>query len=290
MNPRVSVILSVYNGEKYIKQAIESILHQTFKDFELIIIDDGSTDNTSFVLDGFNDSRIIRVKNEKNIGLVKSLNKGLNIAKGEFIARMDADDVSVSDRFEKQIAYLDKHKDIGVLGTYMEQVDDKGKTLSLFKVPESHKDILCRMLSGTAIVHASVVMRRNILMSVGSYNPEFLHTEDTELWTRLILKTHFANLPEVLYIRRIHKNSIMSMHSKFQDEQDIKIRDQLLVSLIQKKILNEEDLGKIRILRDKKKQGFLKKIIFKFKNILPVPIRHKLHISSFGKYIEKLIG
>lgn len=282
MNPRISVILSVYNGGKYIKEAVESILNQTFKDFEFIIIDDGSTDTTASVLDSFKDPRIIRLVNKNNIGLVQSLNKGLHVASGEFVARMDADDMSVSDRFEKQIDFLEKHPDVGVLGTAMQQVDAKGKILSVFQSPEKHDDILYRMLFDTALAHATVMMRKDVVMQAGGYDPKFIHVEDTELWSRLILKTKFANLPEALYIRRLHKNSIMNAHSQFQTEQSRIIRDCLFGSITNKKIISEGDIKKI-INQKKHEQRFLGKFLRWIKNLLPAILRHRLRARFYHR-------
>ena len=115
--PKISVVMPAYNAEKYIGEAIESILNQTFKDFEFIIINDGSVDHTKEIIREYNDPRIVLLENDKNRGIVLSLNKGLDAATGKYIARMDADDIALKNRFERQVEYLDEHKDIGVLGT-----------------------------------------------------------------------------------------------------------------------------------------------------------------------------
>jgi len=115
--PKISVIMSVYNGEKYLREAIESILNQTFRDFEFIIINDGSTDKTSEILSSYNDPRIVIINNKRNIGLTKSLNKGLKMVKGEYIARQDADDVSLPERLERMVNFLDMNRDVGLLGS-----------------------------------------------------------------------------------------------------------------------------------------------------------------------------
>jgi glycosyltransferase involved in cell wall biosynthesis len=275
MNPRVSVLLAVYNGEKYIKEAVESILNQSFKDFEFIIVDDGSTDSTAKILNEYKDHRIVRLVNEKNMGLVGSLNKGLHMAKGEFIARMDADDVSKKNRLEKQITFLDENPTVGVLGTYMEQVDENGKILSVFRPPLEHRAILLAMLRTTAIAHATVMMRKKVVLVNGGYDANFPHVEDTELWSRLILKTNFANLPEPLYVRRIHQGSIMDKYSGLQDAKSDEIRNRLLRSVIDDKILREDEIKTILNLR-KKDNSIVNKLIQKLKNLLPAPWRHKL--------------
>lgn len=222
--PKVSVILPVYNGEKYVREAVESVLDQTFPDFELIIIDDGSTDATSEILDRFSDSRIARLRNEKNFGLVGSLNKGLGESRGEFIARMDADDVSLPERFEKQVAYLVAHPEIGVLGTAILQTDNRGQGIAAVVLPETHEAILREMLSGLAVAHPTVMARRQVVLAAGGYNPNFGDAEDTELWSRLIFRTRFANLSQVLHRHRLHNQSVTSRQFLERDRLSRQIR------------------------------------------------------------------
>lgn len=278
MNPRISTILSVYNGEKYLKEALKSILDQTFKDFELIVINDGSTDQTGAVIDSFTDSRIIKIKNDRNLGLVASLNKGLEVARGEFIARMDADDISMPERFTKQVEFLEKNREVGVLGTFMRQVDVKGGFISLFQPPVAHREILIKMLTGTAIAHATVMIRKEIIDKAGGYDENFPHVEDTELWSRLIFKTKFANLPEALYVRRIHRNSVMSAHAKLQLEKSGEIRKELLEKVISKKILTEKEIQEIHSIQ-RKDNSLLKKTA---RMLLPAAVRHK-----YSKVLER---
>lgn len=236
MNPKISVILSVYNGEKYLKEAVESILNQTFSDFEFIIVNDGSTDDTEKILDEFNDRRIVRLNNDKNMGLVKSLNKGLAAAQGKFIARMDADDISKPERFEKQIKFLEKNSKIGVLGTAMEQIDAKGKKISVLCPPLNHKLILWKMFFECPIFHPTVMMRRDILEKVGGYDISFIHTEDTDLWSRLYKLTRFANLSDVLHIRRLHNKSIISTQSDIQHKSGIIIKQRLFNEILGREV------------------------------------------------------
>jgi len=232
--PRISVIMSVYNEELYLREAVKSILEQTFSDFEFIIVNDGSTDNTQRILDGYTDPRIVRLNNEMNIGLVKSLNRGLKVARGEFVARMDADDVSQPRRFEKQVKYLESHLTIGVLGTQMEQIDGIGRSMAPFQPPGSHNMIAWKMLFECSIAHATVMMRRALVDEVGGYDTSFIHIEDAELWSRLIYVTRFANLPEPLYVRRWHPNSICSLHANTQYRVGRVIRQRLIERILKK--------------------------------------------------------
>ena len=231
--PLVSVILSVYNGAPYLKEAIESILNQTFIDFEFIIVDDGSIDETPKILDEFTDIRIVSLKNEKNLGLVRSLNKALSLAKGEFIARMDADDISLPERFAKQIAYFKKYPQVGVLGTAISQVDKCGRPISVLIPPIHHNLIFWQMFFGCPIFHPTVMMRQKALDAVGYYDINFTHIEDVELWSRFLLNgIKFANLSEVLHVRRLHNRSIISTQSVIQHQRGIIIRQRLLKSFL----------------------------------------------------------
>ena len=144
--PQITVLMPVYNGEKYLRQAVDSILNQTFKDFEFLIINDGSTDKTLAILQEYKNKRVKIINNKKNIGLTKSLNKGLKLAKGKYIARMDADDISLSNRLRKQIDFLDKHNKIGVLGTQMKIINNSNKIVGEYKTPLCHSLIVWNFL------------------------------------------------------------------------------------------------------------------------------------------------
>jgi glycosyltransferase involved in cell wall biosynthesis len=230
--PSISVILSVWNGERFIRDAVESVLAQTFRDFELIIINDGSTDGTARILDGFGDGRIVRLTNERNIGLVRSLNRGLEVVRGTYIARADADDWSDVRRFEKQIRYLEANPEIGVVGTHVAQVDMRGREISVLRPPETHAAILWELIFGLPFVHPSVMMRRDVVTAAGGYDPAFIHIEDTELWSRLVSVTRFANIPEVLCAKRVHSASIGSTQSDVQYRSGIIIRKKLLKGIV----------------------------------------------------------
>ena len=154
ITPKVSIIMSVYNGEKYLQEAIESILNQSYSGFEFIIVNDGSTDYTEEILNEYTDSRIVRINNQENIGLARSLNRAIETAHGELIARMDADDISAPDRFEKQVAYLDAELEVSVLGTYMKQIDADGNNLGILNVPCNHNLIKWKMLFETSMLYS----------------------------------------------------------------------------------------------------------------------------------------
>ena len=224
--------MSVYNGEKYLGEAIESILNQTYGNFEFIIINDGSRDKTQGIIDSYNDKRIKRIKNEENIGLVRSLNIGLRLVKGEFVARMDADDISYPERFEKQVRFLSDNEEVGVLGSAMENVDSKGNHLFFKHFPISHPTIFWQLFFENSVFHPTIMMRNSVIQKIGGYNEKFKHIEDTELWGRLIHETKFANLNDALLKRRVHIGSISSTQSKVQYRLRIELRRRLLKSVL----------------------------------------------------------
>lgn len=204
----VSVLLPVYNCEKFVAEAIDSILTQSFNDFELIIVNDGSTDRSAEIIRSYTDPRIVYIENDQNAGLVRVLNSGLSMAQGVFIARMDADDISYPGRFEKQVSYLLAHPEIGVVGSAMQEINSEGRDLSSCRFPENHDLIAWALCFRNPIVHPSVMMRREILINNGGYPTELIIPEDYYLWHLLISKTKFANLPEILIKYRQHEDSV----------------------------------------------------------------------------------
>jgi glycosyltransferase involved in cell wall biosynthesis len=199
----ISVVMPVLNGEKHLREAMESVLKQTFTDFEFIIINDGSTDTTAEIIKAYNDPRIVYIDNGANLGLAKSFNIGIQAARGIYIARMDADDISIKDRFARQVRYLEMHPDVGVLGSAAIRIDLSGKKLGKISRPTNHLDIKWRSLFSTPLIHPTVIARSEVLKN----NPfdETLHnSEDYELWSRLLFTTdtRFANLPEPLLLYR----------------------------------------------------------------------------------------
>ena len=215
-SPKVTVLMSVYNGEKYLHEAVDSILNQTFTDFEFLIINDASTDRTSEILQSYRNPRIKVITNEKNIGLTKSLNKGLVIAKGEYIARMDADDMSMPERFEKEIEFLDTHKDYAAVGTYVKVIRVDSGSTDLWERPVTDAQIREHLKMDNCIAHGSAMIRRKCLVEVGFYDESIVRAQDYELWLRLSEKYRLANIPQYLYLRKIHEENIEVKH---HDEQ-----------------------------------------------------------------------
>lgn len=236
MTPSLSVLFCVYNGERYLNEAVQSVLAQTFSDFEMIIVDDGSTDATPEILESFCDSRIVLLRNKTNCGLVVSLNIAIAYSSGKYLVRMDADDLSFSDRFQQQWDYMELNPDVGVLGCWMEQIHEKNGDNHILKVPSEHYLIRWKMLFETSVFHATVMMRRDVVVCEGGYDERFRHIEDTELWSRLILKTRFANLEKVLYIRRWNLASICNIHYREQFRVGAELRHRMLQDIIGRKV------------------------------------------------------
>ncbi|MEN6388950.1 MAG: glycosyltransferase family A protein [Syntrophomonas sp.] len=200
--PLVTVLMAVHNGEPYLKAAVKSILNQTYSNFEFIIIDDASSDNSRLQIASNYDPRIRLFCNEHNQRLAGSLNRGLKLARGKYIARMDADDISLSDRLARQVAFMEEHPNIGVCGSWLECFGDKKQVWDYATDPEF---ILCNLLFQNQLGHATVMMRREWMLSKGLfYNPHFRESEDYELWTRCSEHFPLANLPHVLYMYRWH--------------------------------------------------------------------------------------
>ena len=188
--PVVSVVMAVFNGERYLKEAIESILNQTFSEF--IIVNDASTDHSLEIVSSFHDSRIHVISNESNQGLANSLNRAFDAAKGEFIARMDADDISRPYRLEKQVKYLQSHPDVDVCGSWVKTFGHKEM---LWAYPSEHEEIRCMMLFNCPVAHPTVMIRNNGPKSANiRYEIDRRRVEDYELWYRLSKSHRIENI------------------------------------------------------------------------------------------------
>lgn len=198
--PRVSIILPTHNGSKWISRSIKSVISQSYADWELLVIDDGSTDETASVVSGFavQDTRIKYIKNEVNMGIQKTLNKGLNMAIGPYIARIDDDDTWCdNDKLKKQVEFLDSNADHILLGTGVVMVDENGAELFRYLLPETDAEIKSKILGKNYFVHSSVIFRKDKVLEVGGYGEgeDAKHFEDYDLWLRIGHLGKFANLP-----------------------------------------------------------------------------------------------
>lgn len=210
--PRVSVVMSVYNDEPFLREAIDSILAQTFRDFEFIIINDGSSDASPAILASYSDPRIRVIHNEQNIGLTKSLNRGLREARGELIARFDANDASLPERFGKQVAFLDAHPEVAVAGVQMMVIDVAGRRLrrAESRRPMTDTGVAWWQMFTAPLGHpASMFRRRVVLEELGGYDEEFRTGQDAELWFRVVERGYrITTLPERLLALRFDRRSI----------------------------------------------------------------------------------
>jgi glycosyltransferase involved in cell wall biosynthesis len=213
------VVMAVFNGEKYLREAVESILNQTFRDFEFIAIDDGSTDGSKMILDELagRDPRL-RVVSRPNKGLTPTLNEGLSLARGRYIARMDADDVAMPTRFEKQVAFLESHPEVVCVGSRIETIDPLGSPVDRPQHPLEHEQIDADLLKGIGwtIVHPAAMFRAEAVRQVGGYREQFRTSQDLDLWLRLAEIGRLANLPEVLTRYRQHFDSVASTKAEIQ--------------------------------------------------------------------------
>lgn len=223
--PKVTILMPVYNGEDFLRESIESILNQTFTDFELLIIDDGSTDQSVSIIKSYADSRIRLKMNKTNERLSATLNKGIASAKGKYIARMDSDDISFAKRLEKQVDFMDRNPEIGLCGTAMKIMP----TDLLVEYPSFHDDILCRMLFSNSFSHPTLMYRKSVLNKNGLYyDTEIPYAQDYDLCWRMANVSMTANIQETLLYYRIHDEQVSFKH---RDEQQRVCRNIVLQQL-----------------------------------------------------------
>jgi len=211
MLPQISVIMSVYNGSRYLNESIASILSQTFTDWEFIIINDGSTDNSESIVQGWqNRDERIKLISRGHKGLTISLNEGLSYAQGEYIARMDADDIALPDRFAKQVAFLDENPDHVAVGCRMLVIDPEGMPIFTCSRLTTHEEIDAAYMAGQAgiIGHPAVMIRRRVIESIGGYREQFTYAQDRDLFLRLAEVGKLANLPDTLMQFRLNAKSM----------------------------------------------------------------------------------
>jgi glycosyltransferase involved in cell wall biosynthesis len=207
MKPNVSVVMSVYNGGMFLKPAIESILSQTYIDFEFIVIDDGSTDDGFEIITSYRDRRLRAVRHPENAGLAARLNAGFALASGRYIARMDADDVSLPERLARQVAFMQAHPHIGACGAWVE-VSGEGVS-QRWEYPTSHRTIHARLLFDCAMAHPTVMFDHIRLHKARlSYDSAYPCAQDYDLWCRAVGELSLGNIPEVLLVRRLHAGQV----------------------------------------------------------------------------------
>ena len=228
--PKVTVLLPVYNGERYLNEAIDSILHQTFKDFEFLIINDGSTDGSADIVRTYDDKRIIFVDNNDNIGLIGVLNLGLDLAKGEYVVRMDQDDVSLPERIATQVDFMDSNEDCGVCGSWIKFFGDADGQVAKY---ETDVDVIkAQLLFMNPLAHPSTIIRKSVLDKFClRYDEYYKNAEDYEFWTRVVKFSKLCNVPKVLLNYRLSQGQITKKYQDAQNKMVMRIRKKALSAL-----------------------------------------------------------
>jgi glycosyltransferase involved in cell wall biosynthesis len=217
--PRVSVVMPVRNAARYLPAALVSILDQTLADWELVAVDDGSTDATPDILAGWGDPRLRVARNQTSLGVAGALNVGLGLAQGEYVARQDGDDLSRPERLAKQAAYLDAHPEAGLVAGLAHWIDQEGRSLGRRQEPQSPTLLAWRLLMVNPVSHGTVMFRRALVQDLGGYDPAFEGAEDYELWSRLARRAGLAQLPEELVDYRVYEDSYSNQ--KYRRHQDL---------------------------------------------------------------------
>lgn len=213
-NPQVTVLMAVYNGGKYLKSSVQSVLNQTFRDFEFLIVNDCSTDDSVEIIESFNDKRVIIYHNEKNIGQTKSLNVGLRLAKGKYIARMDADDMAFPMWLEKLVNFILNHAEYEVVGPGAVVIDAENRIKNTIISPEKNDTIILSIFCDTPVNHVGSIMNKEAIINLGGYNELFLIKQDYELWSSLIRKNRkITSIPDLLVAVRVHETSLTTVES-----------------------------------------------------------------------------
>lgn len=223
-SPKVTVLTPVYNRERYVAAAIESILAQSFTDFELLLIDDGSTDGSVEIMRTYTtDPRVRLVCNGDNLGEPKTRNRGIDLARGEYIAMLDSDDWAYPTRLEKQVAFLDSHRDVAVVGAWVTEMDETGRSLRRIKIlPVSPGELQSRLLFRSCYHHSSIMARTAVLREY-RYREQYTVSPDFDLFVRLARKHKLANLPKILVCRRTHANCVTREKPQVVKEKNLEI-------------------------------------------------------------------
>jgi glycosyltransferase involved in cell wall biosynthesis len=221
----VTVLLPVYNAELYLQEAVESILQQSYSDFEILAINDGSTDSSLQILASIKDDRIRIVQNPQNLGLIQTLNKGIVLAKGKYIVRADADDICLPDRIEKQVAFMENNLDIGLSGTGFGMFGENLPLTEKGRFSADSNDIKFKHLYQIHLMHGTSIWRTSVFQDNNlEFDLEFAHAEDYELFERIGELTKLSNIPEILYHVRVHGESVSHKFDNIQEENSIRIK------------------------------------------------------------------
>ncbi|WP_052184183.1 glycosyltransferase family 2 protein [Psychroserpens sp. Hel_I_66] len=303
----LTVIMPVYNGEEFLKSAIDSILNQTFKDFNLVIVNDNSNDSTQHIIDEYmqQDRRIIALKNSENLGPAASRNLGIDYAKTKLIALMDADDIALPKRFEKQIKFLNEHPNIGVCGTWFTFFGDKK---NIVKHSIEHENIKVSFLNTCPIGNPTVMFRKSVLKGL-KFEQIYVPAEDYGLWSQVIATTKFHNIPESLLQYRWHPNNISQTKKNNLKKSEIAIRakqlqhlhieptnpdlDYYLNSISLKRKQSSEEITKTikagkELIKNNKKTNYYNQFVFE-NHIKQTAIRTLRNANNYDKEYYKFV-
>lgn len=221
--PKVSILMPVYNAEQYLSQALDSIVSQSFEDWELILINDGSTDRSESIIMDYDDERIFYIKNPVNLKLIKTLNKGIDYCGGQYIARMDADDICHPDRLKRQVEFLDSHPQVLMCGTAAAVIDNSGKKTGHIHNLTSDDYLQINLMFSPSFIHPSMMIRTEVLKQ-NKYDEAYKHVEDYELWCRIAKLGKVANIDDELLQYRWHDSNVSVLNSEVQR----KLKDELI--------------------------------------------------------------
>lgn len=261
--PRISVLMPVYNADSYLRDAIDSVLGQSFTDLELILVDDGSTDDSSKIINQYEDPRIRKYSNEVNLGIVPTRNKCVSLAMGEYVALLDADDISFPHRLEHQFSFLENHPNVGVLGTGFQFIDHSSQIMASYHFPEEHQLIAWSLFFFSSLANSTVMMRTIILRELGGYQSDEgkvnAGVEDYDLWFRAADHTQMHNLQEIYVQIRKHDTNITSVHASLHLDNVFRLVHEAMSEALQREIpyqsavrlrINQARFDDIRILEE----------------------------------------
>jgi glycosyltransferase involved in cell wall biosynthesis len=241
-NPLVTVLMSVYNGSQFLKSSIDSILSQTYKNFEFVIINDGSIDNTLDIIHSYSDSRIKIIQSEINLGVSRAKNIGLANSQGTYIAIADCDDISVSDRLETQVRFMEEHPEISACGSWIKTIGNTTEQICPYPVHAQY--IKCMLLFCSGLAHPAAIIRRNALGTSVYYNECYKYAHDYDLWIQLATSTLLTNIPKILLHYRLHPKQISTQHNAVQCQETFMIQYNHLQALGLEFTLEEFDIHK----------------------------------------------
>ena len=286
-SPVLSIVMPVYNRERYITASVKSILSQTFSDFEFIIVNDGSTDKTKEIIENFKDERIILISNESNKGIVYSRNKGLSVAKGKYVGMFDSDDTAFPNKFEEQINFLTDNPDIGMVGSWVKHIDENGTILkNKWKLKAKSKFIPAIMLFRNYFVQATVVIRKEAIPADG-YSDGFDIVEDSKMWFDVSLKNKIANIQKYLLYYRVHTGGVSNTGS----EKHIKNSKKLFKYIFNYLQINptEKELDLHYLIKNQKKINTIKELKRLEQWLLKISNQNKILQIYDQKVLKKVI-